>query len=435
MQEAAQKSPADNVKMTEQWKQLNPLQKNIYTFLSTNKCKKALCIAMAVKKQRAADVNPDLYKMKSLNLVDRDDSKHWFIKLHENADNNRRSGTQKRTETEVAAQQDPSGTETEKTSELTEQQAKICSFLRRINGPQKAKSIAKGIGRTTAKDVNPDLYSLKKLDLILHNEQDHLWAIKHPTCTATPSAAEYTTTDSANTTHPLTEEDHMQNSTPSAAEYTTTDGANTTHPLTEEDHMQNWSSQRDQHITINKNYSIQIISSQNFSIGDNTKLSISDKENLDPAHTTEYEDFVDYADAFHVPETTAPSQAQYEDPNSNQTNSSREYDSGIGDDTIWTDMSNSHITGQEVERQDLALANSIHTEDGSSSDSSFLDIESNLMHQNPPALTSSPIISTHSMRNVNISDICKGLADVTLDEQENQRTTSCSNTSVTDIVE
>lgn len=44
------------------------------------------------------------------------------------------------------------------------------------NGPQRALSIAKHLGKQTQKDVNPDLYALMKKHLLHFNEEQKLWS-------------------------------------------------------------------------------------------------------------------------------------------------------------------------------------------------------------------------------------------------------------------
>ncbi|XP_075032605.1 Z-DNA-binding protein 1 [Mixophyes fleayi] len=458
MQEAVQESPAGNLKMPDKWLKLTPLQKDIYKFLSTSTPMKALHIAKAVKKNRAAEVNPDLYKMKDMNLTKHDDSKFWFITTEDNADNGRMAKEKKRTESEVevqvAAQRYPNMTETKK---MTEQQEKIYSYLKE-NKPQRAIVIAKEVGRKCAKDVNPDLYLLKTMDLISHNEKEKLWTIKSLTSTAIEPHESSTYASgyiqkyiSENTPPILTQDanygcrpsndkdgsqdkDSSTEATPAAAEYTTMDGPNMTEPLTGENNMQNYTNWSNPPSIVNKSYVFNIYHSQNFSIGDKMRLT-SYKENVDPALATEYQRYEGQTYESDVTMNTTLNQTQYEDPGYqpfNKMDASRDYDSGIGNDTIWTDLSDPHITAQEGEQQDLTLCNNNQKENDSANDSSLLHTESGLMLQNQLALTSSPIVCSHSVQTLNISDICDELENVTLDEKEEQSTTSCSISSVTD---
>ncbi|CAN2389882.1 double-stranded RNA adenosine deaminase activity, partial [Pristimantis euphronides] len=59
---------------------------------------------------------------------------------------------------------------------LTELQESIVTFLK-SNKPSRAINVAKGVGKKTAKDVNPDLYMMKSFHLPSYNEQQKLWTI------------------------------------------------------------------------------------------------------------------------------------------------------------------------------------------------------------------------------------------------------------------
>ncbi|XP_019403722.1 PREDICTED: Z-DNA-binding protein 1 [Crocodylus porosus] len=60
-------------------------------------------------------------------------------------------------------------------SGLTETQKRIWTFLQE-NGPQRALSIAKHLGKQTQKDVNPDLHALMKKHVLHFNEEHKLWS-------------------------------------------------------------------------------------------------------------------------------------------------------------------------------------------------------------------------------------------------------------------
>ncbi|XP_025060483.1 Z-DNA-binding protein 1 isoform X1 [Alligator sinensis] len=60
-------------------------------------------------------------------------------------------------------------------SGLTETQERMCSYLHE-NGPQRALSIAKHLGKQTQKDVNPDLYALMRKHLLHFDEEQKLWS-------------------------------------------------------------------------------------------------------------------------------------------------------------------------------------------------------------------------------------------------------------------
>jgi hypothetical protein len=54
--------------------------------------------------------------------------------------------------------------------------AKIYRFLEG-KGPCKALQIAQGLGMRTASDVNPDLYKMKKLQLLSHDQHLNVWDV------------------------------------------------------------------------------------------------------------------------------------------------------------------------------------------------------------------------------------------------------------------
>ncbi|CAH2303069.1 Hypothetical predicted protein [Pelobates cultripes] len=61
---------------------------------------------------------------------------------------------------------------------LTPLQKAIYLFL--INkDPQKAKDIAQGVNKKSAKEVNPDLYLMKEKHFLTHNEHLNLWSVTH----------------------------------------------------------------------------------------------------------------------------------------------------------------------------------------------------------------------------------------------------------------
>ncbi|XP_012583593.1 PREDICTED: Z-DNA-binding protein 1 [Condylura cristata] len=64
-------------------------------------------------------------------------------------------------------------------SQLTDRQKEIYKFLE-AQGPQRALHIAKALGMETAKDVNPDLYTLKKLHLLDLDQNSSMWAVYRP---------------------------------------------------------------------------------------------------------------------------------------------------------------------------------------------------------------------------------------------------------------
>nr|XP_020025658.1 Z-DNA-binding protein 1 isoform X2 [Castor canadensis] len=60
--------------------------------------------------------------------------------------------------------------------QLSDQCAKIYRFLEG-KGPCKALQIAQGLGMRTASDVNPDLYKMKKLQLLSHDQHLNVWDV------------------------------------------------------------------------------------------------------------------------------------------------------------------------------------------------------------------------------------------------------------------
>ncbi|XP_075384515.1 Z-DNA-binding protein 1 isoform X2 [Tenrec ecaudatus] len=62
---------------------------------------------------------------------------------------------------------------------LTEQQKKIYTLLD-TKGPLSALRIAQAVGKKTSKDVNPDLYTLRKWHLLSLEQSSMLWHVHHP---------------------------------------------------------------------------------------------------------------------------------------------------------------------------------------------------------------------------------------------------------------
>ncbi|XP_011218434.2 Z-DNA-binding protein 1 isoform X2 [Ailuropoda melanoleuca] len=63
--------------------------------------------------------------------------------------------------------------------QLTKQQEDIYRILK-ANGPCKALTISQKLGRKTAKDVNPDLYAMRRKHLLDLDEKSRTWAIYQP---------------------------------------------------------------------------------------------------------------------------------------------------------------------------------------------------------------------------------------------------------------
>ncbi|KAM8774542.1 Z-DNA-binding protein 1 isoform 2-T2 [Rhynchonycteris naso] len=76
-------------------------------------------------------------------------------------------------------QQDTVATQEKHGSQLTKQQERIYTFLE-SGGPCKALIIAKSLGMETAKEVNPDLYTMRKKRLLDYDENSRAWGIYQP---------------------------------------------------------------------------------------------------------------------------------------------------------------------------------------------------------------------------------------------------------------
>ncbi|XP_066442943.1 Z-DNA-binding protein 1 [Eleutherodactylus coqui] len=180
---------AAHTKLIDPFAFMNPLQKDIYRYLLNNKRQTALSIAKGVNRKYAKDVNPELHAMKKMGLLEFSSSdKVWDIATASARDNNgekiredsRASVSSAENLSDIGGKAEYGGaTETEpagKRIQLTELQERIYAFMK-SSKPSRALSIAKGVGKTRVKDVNPDLYKMKNVNLLNYNEQEKLWTI------------------------------------------------------------------------------------------------------------------------------------------------------------------------------------------------------------------------------------------------------------------
>ncbi|XP_040185922.1 Z-DNA-binding protein 1 isoform X3 [Rana temporaria] len=112
--------------------------------------------------------------------------------------------------------------------ELTKLQNDIYEFLQK-DKPQKALAVAKAVGKTCAKDVNPDLYTMKGWHL-LDCSEDKLWSIKAESRASVNKAKmEQPIRTGSTATSPLTEQQNK-----AKMEQPIRTGSTTTSPLTEQ---------------------------------------------------------------------------------------------------------------------------------------------------------------------------------------------------------
>ncbi|XP_077316708.1 Z-DNA-binding protein 1 isoform X2 [Lithobates pipiens] len=377
MAEAAQDSPDPTQRLPE-IRELNKLQRDIYDLLLKEKPQKALAVAKAMGKTRTRDVNPDLYKMQGWNLLDCNEDKLWSIKAGSRASENK------------AKMEQPNRTGSKTTSPLTEQQRAICTLLEE-NRPMGAKDIAKRLEKTR-KDVNPDLYRLKNMDLLTHSEEK-LWSLKsqnHTRCkerdeeceelgrSTIPSDNNHTDdTTSPNQTETENPNNQLCNGTQcnndtaligvSSLDHTYVGGQYPTQV------PNGWSTvQSYTHITppVIKNYTFYIQNSQNFTIGDNL---VNGGDIQDPGYIT-------------------------------------------GDSAALTDGSDAQYAVQGAEQLPaLEWPNSSQSEDGSMNASDLSMAEE---IREPPPRTSSPIDPNPSRQCLNLSTICDGIEQLKLEQQD-----------------
>ncbi|XP_077316707.1 Z-DNA-binding protein 1 isoform X1 [Lithobates pipiens] len=422
MAEAAQDSPDPTQRLPE-IRELNKLQRDIYDLLLKEKPQKALAVAKAMGKTRTRDVNPDLYKMQGWNLLDCNEDKLWSIKAGSRASENK------------AKMEQPNRTGSKTTSPLTEQQRAICTLLEE-NRPMGAKDIAKRLEKTR-KDVNPDLYRLKNMDLLTHSEEK-LWSLKsqnHTRCkerdeeceelgrSTIPSDNNHTDdttspnqTETENPNNQLcngtqcnndTECEELGRSTIPSDNNHTDDTTSPNQTETENPNNQlcngtqcnsdtaligvssldhtyvggqyptqvpnGWSTvQSYTHITppVIKNYTFYIQNSQNFTIGDNL---VNGGDIQDPGYIT-------------------------------------------GDSAALTDGSDAQYAVQGAEQLPaLEWPNSSQSEDGSMNASDLSMAEE---IREPPPRTSSPIDPNPSRQCLNLSTICDGIEQLKLEQQD-----------------
>ncbi|XP_044155929.1 Z-DNA-binding protein 1 isoform X2 [Bufo gargarizans] len=377
---------------------LTPLQKEIYQHLLNKGRQSAMNIAKAVKKERAKEVNPDLYSMKKMNLLEYNSSdKLWNIR--------------------AAAARDTGAITAVKRSmsQLTELQKSIFTFLK-SNKPSRAITIAKGVGKTTAKDVNPALYRMKALNLLSHDEMEKLWTIDpgitrtvsgspNPSSEDTSANRDVTTAVTAmaaatgpmvssgpelngnllcpNQSHveiddcKLPHKDVRKDSgikvTSPYTDNTTSDEPNLTEHHTSH-YLQHGSQILSAPLIVIKNYQFNIQGCSRFTVGDSTWLNKWDAEPIREANGD-----INF-------------QYEYRDPD---------------------------ITAHEAEQeQDSALGQSQQSRDNLISELSLLSTDEDEGSLSAPC-TSSPMSSRHYNQALNYSGICDALENVTLDDQDN----------------
>eukprot|EP00079_Xenopus_tropicalis_P018047 XP_004918777.2 PREDICTED: Z-DNA-binding protein 1 [Xenopus tropicalis] len=145
------------------------LETQIYNFLQNNGQQKAAAIAKELKTEKSK-INPALYDMKKKNLLTHDEKIVWSVKKEEISSgdllpSDRQSSTDRRL------------SDSEHGARLTKQQNDIYLFLKN-NSPQKSISIARGINKSSASEVNPDLYQLKDMNLLQRDSSTKLWSVK-----------------------------------------------------------------------------------------------------------------------------------------------------------------------------------------------------------------------------------------------------------------
>ncbi|XP_044155931.1 Z-DNA-binding protein 1 isoform X3 [Bufo gargarizans] len=357
---------------------LTPLQKEIYQHLLNKGRQSAMNIAKAVKKERAKEVNPDLYSMKKMNLLEYNSSdKLWNIRAAaaRDSDNNRRTGEKvtDNSSDSVDGTDNNTGAITavkRSMSQLTELQKSIFTFLK-SNKPSRAITIAKGVGKTTAKDVNPALYRMKALNLLSHDEMEKLWTIDPGitrTVSGSPNPSSEDTSANRDVTTAVTA---MAAATgPMVSSGPELNGnllcPNQSHVEIDDCKLPHKDVRKDSGIKVTSPYT------------DNTT---SDEPNLTEHHTSHY---LQHGDINF--------QYEYRDPD---------------------------ITAHEAEQeQDSALGQSQQSRDNLISELSLLSTDEDEGSLSAPC-TSSPMSSRHYNQALNYSGICDALENVTLDDQDN----------------
>ncbi|XP_040292609.1 Z-DNA-binding protein 1 isoform X4 [Bufo bufo] len=362
---------------------LTPLQKEIYQHLLNKGRQTAMNIAKAVKKERAKEVNPDLYSMKKMNLLEYNSSdKLWNIRAAaaRDSDNNGRTGDKvtDNSSDSVDGTDNNTGAITagnqlalkKSMSQLTELQKSIFTFLK-SNKPSKAVTIAKGVGKTTAKDVNPALYRMKALNLLSHDEMEKLWTIDTG-ITRTVSGSPNPSSEDSSANRDLTTAVAAMAAAigPMVSSGPELNGnllsPNQSHIEIDDCKLPHKDVRRDSGIKVTSPYT------------DNTT---SDEPNLTEDHTSHY--------------------LQHGDINF-------QYEYRYPD-----------ITAQEAEQeQDSALGQSQQSRDDLISELSLLSTDEDEGPLSAPC-TSSPMPSRHYNQALPFSGICDALENVTLDDQDN----------------
>ncbi|XP_068120700.1 uncharacterized protein [Hyperolius riggenbachi] len=300
MEESSRGATTYARKLPEQWEELSQLQRDIYNFLAEKGPQRALPIAKAVKKVSAKDVNPDLYKMMKLGVLQCDGDKLWTIRAHSCV-----------TESALKTKH-LNRTEPQEASTLTPQQNGILTFLKNNSKPMKAVDIAKGLGRTYAKDVKSDLYQMERMGHLA--KQGCLWMVE----TKTRTSCDQDTNHISHNNHiPEVSTPTCNNSLSdcgkgtAACDLTVVDGP-CVNPAVPADVTTQ--AQPDESTApacyagtmINKSYNIYIQNSQNVSVGDTFRF-IDDQRFLAPSCVTE-SDTRSYTCVYSVTQTDTASQ-------------------------------------------------------------------------------------------------------------------------------
>ncbi|XP_040292607.1 Z-DNA-binding protein 1 isoform X2 [Bufo bufo] len=393
---------------------LTPLQKEIYQHLLNKGRQTAMNIAKAVKKERAKEVNPDLYSMKKMNLLEYNSSdKLWNIRAAaaRDSDNNGRTGDKvtDNSSDSVDGTDNNTGAITagnqlalkKSMSQLTELQKSIFTFLK-SNKPSKAVTIAKGVGKTTAKDVNPALYRMKALNLLSHDEMEKLWTIDTG-ITRTVSGSPNPSSEDSSANRDLTTAVAAMAAAigPMVSSGPELNGnllsPNQSHIEIDDCKLPHKDVRRDSGIKVTSPYT------------DNTT---SDEPNLTEDHTSHY---LQHGSQILSAPLTVIKNYQFNIQGCSCFT--------VGD-TTWLNKWDAEpiredITAQEAEQeQDSALGQSQQSRDDLISELSLLSTDEDEGPLSAPC-TSSPMPSRHYNQALPFSGICDALENVTLDDQDN----------------
>ncbi|OCT62424.1 hypothetical protein XELAEV_18043505mg [Xenopus laevis] len=185
---SGQKSPESSVQNRAE------LEKQIYNFLKHNGQQKAVTIGKALQTEKNK-INSVLYDMKSKNLLSHNE-KMWSVTQvtsqgdllpseQQSSSDRRLSNAEQGTKltkprdllTSEQSSSDRSLSNSKHGTKLTKLQKDIYLFLK-VNGQSKALNIAHGVNKTTAREVNPDLYQLNTMNLLQKDPLTNLWSVK-----------------------------------------------------------------------------------------------------------------------------------------------------------------------------------------------------------------------------------------------------------------